>query len=78
MLELQLFEEAVVASSQTIERTLKGVVVPEINRQGQCLATGGKTLLLLESIGDRYSAIGQLAKHDALSKSWRLLVAEAR
>lgn len=33
---------------------------------------------LLESIGDRHRAIGPLAKHDALSKSWRLLVAEAR
>lgn len=78
LLDQELFEESVVANIQTIERTLKRVVIREMNRQGQCLAKDGKSLRQLESIKDRDRAIGQLARHDVLSRSWRLLLAEAR
>ena len=78
LLDHQLFEEAVVASSQTIERTLKRVVIREMNRQGLCLQAAGKSLCQLESTMDRDRAIGALARHDALRRAWRVLVAEPR
>ena len=78
LLDHQLFEEAVVASSQTIERTLKRVVIREMNRQGQCVQDDGKSLRQLESTKDRDRAIGALARLDALHRAWRFLVAEPR
>lgn len=77
LLDHQLHEEAVVAGSQTIQRTLKRVAAREMNRQGLCLTSDGKILRRLESRKDRDKAIGQMGRHDLLVKSWRLLVADA-